>query len=278
MQWFIADLWRAIQARTTARPAMRWRPMRTRCCNSRSRARAERPADPQARAVLNREPLAEYSYNRIMRSKRVQAIPDGRSPTMAAPAPGGCSSCARASRLDNGVPGIYTWAGYHNVFLPLLPTVTRIFAEDSWVLGRPKRDVSGTLEGHHQAPPRRDGPLSRRLCAAWDRLLPTSRSSRSATCNRPWTSLACCQPRVAAARPADRRRRADPAEPRRCDRPGAGRGAGQGRQGRRARHELRGVRGAQRPVAEAERVASILSEAFGNDAVGQADRSGDAGR
>ncbi len=29
----------------------------------------------RTRDVLNREPLAEYSYNRIMRSKRVQSLP-----------------------------------------------------------------------------------------------------------------------------------------------------------------------------------------------------------
>ena len=33
------------------------------------------PLIAQARAVLNKEPLAEYSYNRIMRSKRVTEIP-----------------------------------------------------------------------------------------------------------------------------------------------------------------------------------------------------------
>ncbi len=41
--------------------------------------------------------------------------------------------------LTTGVPGIYTWAGYHDTLTKLLPEVTSDVAEDSWVLGRQDR-------------------------------------------------------------------------------------------------------------------------------------------
>ena len=41
--------------------------------------------------------------------------------------------------LNTGVDGLYTWAGYHDTFLDLLPEITRDIAEDSWVLGSQDR-------------------------------------------------------------------------------------------------------------------------------------------
>ncbi len=99
----------------------------------------------QARAVLTREPLAEYSYNRLLRSKRVLAIPAWTVAENGGPGAGRVFQLKSGKGLDTGLPGIYSWAGYHNVFLPLLPTVTRDITEDSWVLGRPKLDIQATI-------------------------------------------------------------------------------------------------------------------------------------
>ncbi len=99
----------------------------------------------QARAVLNREPLAEYSYNRLLRSKRVLAVPAWTVSENGGPAAGRVFQLRSGKGIQTGMPGIYTWAGYHNVFLPLLPSVTKDITEDSWVLGREKRDVQATI-------------------------------------------------------------------------------------------------------------------------------------
>ncbi|MBV8914781.1 MAG: type VI secretion system membrane subunit TssM, partial [Acetobacteraceae bacterium] len=99
----------------------------------------------QARAVLTKEPLAEYSYHRLMRSKRVVGIPVWSVAENGGPAAGRVFAYKSGRPLDAGVPGIYTWTGYHQVFQTLLPLVTQDIAEDSWVLGREKRDVAGTL-------------------------------------------------------------------------------------------------------------------------------------
>ena len=38
--------------------------------------------------------------------------------------------------LNTGVPGIFTYEGYHTVFITLLPSVTKDATENDWVLGR----------------------------------------------------------------------------------------------------------------------------------------------
>ena len=103
------------------------------------------PLIAQARAILTKESLADYSYNRLMRSKRVQSIPPWTVSEYGGPGVSRVFEFRSGKGLDNGVPGIYTWAGYHNVFIPMLPLVTQDISEDSWVLGRPARDVAGTL-------------------------------------------------------------------------------------------------------------------------------------
>ena len=99
----------------------------------------------QARAILNREPLAEYSYNRLMRSKRVVAIPTWTVAENGGPGSGRVFQYRSGKPLDTGLPGIYTWPGYHNVFLTVLPSVTKDITEDGWVLGRQKLDVQGLI-------------------------------------------------------------------------------------------------------------------------------------
>ncbi len=146
MQWFSADLLASYpgedetpvrEALAGHADAMLHQPLSKLTLNDNLIARA--------RQVLNREPLAEYSYNRIMRSKRVLAIPEWTVAENGGPGSGRVFQLRSRKPLDQGVKGIFTWAGYHNVFLPILPTVTQDLSEDSWVLGRPTRDVAATL-------------------------------------------------------------------------------------------------------------------------------------
>ena len=99
----------------------------------------------RARAVLTREPLAEYSYNRLMRSKRVLAIPEWTVAENGGPGSGRVFQYRSGRNLNTGVAGIYSWPGYHNVFVALLPNVTQDITEDGWVLGNEKRDVQGVI-------------------------------------------------------------------------------------------------------------------------------------
>jgi type VI secretion system protein ImpL len=103
------------------------------------------PLIAEVRGILTREPLPEYSYNRLMRSKRVLAIPDWTVAENGGPGAGRVFQLRDGKSLETGVRGIYSWAGYHNVFLPLVATVTEDISEDTWVLGHPKRDVQTTI-------------------------------------------------------------------------------------------------------------------------------------
>lgn len=104
------------------------------------------PLIAQVRDILNREPLAEYSYNRIMRSPRIQALPEWTVADNGGPGSGKVFALRSGKPVTTGLPGIFTWSGYHTTFLPLLPTVTKDIAEDSWVLGRDKRGgVANTI-------------------------------------------------------------------------------------------------------------------------------------
>ena len=95
----------------------------------------------QARDILNKEPAAVYSYNRIMRSKRVLGLAPWTVADKGGPGAPRVFVLNSGKTLDNGVPGIYTWDGYHNTFLQVLPSITQDLTEDGWVLGHPKRDV-----------------------------------------------------------------------------------------------------------------------------------------
>lgn len=145
-QWFAADLLATYPGEDEGiRPAL----------NKHIAALLEEPLpslglnDPliaQVRGILNNEPLAEYSYNRILRSRRVQAIPEWTVAENAGPGAGRVFQLRSGRALSTGIPGIYTWAGYRNAFLLLLPTVTQDVAEDEWVLGRTTRDLSARLK------------------------------------------------------------------------------------------------------------------------------------
>jgi type VI secretion system protein ImpL len=129
------------------------------------------PLIAQIREILTREPLAEYSYNRIIRSPRVQALPEWTVGDSAGPGAGRVFALRTGKPLSTGMPGIFTWAGYHNTFLPLLPTVTQDISEDSWVLGRPKRDIAATIADVNKL--RRDvvGLYLDEYVRRWDRML-----------------------------------------------------------------------------------------------------------
>jgi type VI secretion system protein ImpL len=103
------------------------------------------PLVAQVREILTREPLAEYSYNRIMRSPRVKALPEWTVADNAGAGAGKVFTLRSGRPLAAGVPGIFTWSGYHTLFLPLLPTVTKDITEDGWVLGREQKNTVGTI-------------------------------------------------------------------------------------------------------------------------------------
>jgi type VI secretion system protein ImpL len=102
------------------------------------------PLVEQVRGILTRQPLAEYIYNRVLRSAVVQSLPAWTVAENAGPAGGRVFELRDGAALNTGLPGIFSWNGYHTVFLPLLPQVTKDASEDAWVLGR---QVKGGVVG-----------------------------------------------------------------------------------------------------------------------------------
>ena len=87
-----------------------------------------------ARATFSRVTLAERVYSRLRAEPAVTAVADWR-PADAVGAIG-ARLFARPSgrKLTEGVPGLFTAAGY-DALLQVLPATTRRVAEESWVLG-----------------------------------------------------------------------------------------------------------------------------------------------
>ena len=97
------------------------------------------PLIEQIRGILRQTPLARRSYARIITSEEAQALPPWRYSDHSGAAGSTVLLLRSGKSLDTGVDGLYTFAGYHDIFAKLLPDVTQDVAEDSWVLGRGDR-------------------------------------------------------------------------------------------------------------------------------------------
>jgi type VI secretion system protein ImpL len=103
------------------------------------------PLVAQVRGILTQLPLAEYSYNRLMRSAAVRELPLWTVGDNAGPGGDRVFELRSGHPLNTGVPGIFTWAGYHRTFLPRLAEVSQDVTEDGWVLGTPNRGVAASI-------------------------------------------------------------------------------------------------------------------------------------
>ncbi|MDA8249849.1 MAG: type VI secretion system membrane subunit TssM [Rhodospirillales bacterium] len=97
------------------------------------------PLVAEVRGILTRQPLAEYIYNRMLRTALVLSLPEWTVADNAGPAGGRVFELRDGKPLNSGVAGIFTYDGYHTVFLTLLPRMTKDATEDGWVLGREQK-------------------------------------------------------------------------------------------------------------------------------------------
>jgi type VI secretion system protein ImpL len=89
-----------------------------------------------ARRTFSRVSLAQRVYQVIKRSPEVTSL----KPWVPADVVGasGVTMFSRRSgaKLTDGLPGLFTVAGFHNAVLPMLPKALKEVADDSWVLGK----------------------------------------------------------------------------------------------------------------------------------------------
>jgi type VI secretion system protein ImpL len=96
------------------------------------------PLVAEVRAILTRQPFADYLYSSIIDSPVAHGVPEWTVSENAGPAGSQVFALRDGKPLDSGMPGIFTWQGYHEVFLRLIPQVTKQAADQAWVLGRPQ--------------------------------------------------------------------------------------------------------------------------------------------
>ncbi len=89
----------------------------------------------QAQATLAKLPLADRAYTLIRQNAEVQALPPWRVVDHIGPAGGRVLVRKSGADLSLGVPGFYTFEGFHKVFVPKLADITHEITKDSWVFG-----------------------------------------------------------------------------------------------------------------------------------------------
>ncbi len=90
----------------------------------------------EARRTFSRVSLAERVYRVIKRAPEATSLP-AWSPAEAAGTAGASLFTRRSgAKMTDGLNGLFTVNGFHNVLLPLLPRALNEVSADSWVLGK----------------------------------------------------------------------------------------------------------------------------------------------
>lgn len=85
--------------------------------------------------VLTQMPQAQRVYNAIISSPVAADLPEFRLTDVGGPSIGKAFSRSSGKQLNDGIPGIYTKAGFNEVFLEEALTVAARIQSENWVLG-----------------------------------------------------------------------------------------------------------------------------------------------
>ena len=104
------------------------------------------------RDLLARTPTAQRIYGRLKRQDIGANLPEFTIAAAAGPTAQLVFARASGEPLTKGVPGIYSFEGYYNTFVPAAKDVTQQLAdEESWVLGIVSKDKSRFLDPRSRA-------------------------------------------------------------------------------------------------------------------------------
>ncbi|TKC89364.1 type VI secretion system membrane subunit TssM [Trinickia terrae] len=104
----------------------------------------------QARDFLGRNPVSGRLYERATAEMAKDAPENVTLVRAAGPQAGAVFALANGSSLESGVPGLYTYEGYHEVFNKRLPEfLAQAQSQDAWVMGRTDlaAKVGGAVQG-----------------------------------------------------------------------------------------------------------------------------------
>jgi|TARA_B110000211_G_scaffold211069_1_gene249621 type VI secretion system protein ImpL len=93
------------------------------------------PLVEQIQGLLSGMPLAQRVYNSIINSPRAKSLPEWRLTDIGGPAVSRVIVRSSGKPLNDGVEGIFTYAGFNTVFLDEALGVAQRIQRESWVLG-----------------------------------------------------------------------------------------------------------------------------------------------
>lgn len=99
------------------------------------------PLIEQVQGILTEMPLAQRVYNGIVNSTAATALPKWRITDIGGPAVARVLVRSSGKPLNDGIEGIFTYDGFHDVFLPQAVSVAERVQNESWVLG-PNNEVA----------------------------------------------------------------------------------------------------------------------------------------
>lgn len=93
------------------------------------------PLIEQAQNILSEMPLAQRVYNGILNSQKAASLPKWRITDVGGPSVRRVLVRSSGKALNDGIEGIFTYDGFHNVFLPEAVSVAERVHREAWVLG-----------------------------------------------------------------------------------------------------------------------------------------------
>jgi len=96
----------------------------------------------QVQGILTQMPQSQRVYNGIINSEQAKALPQWRLTDIGGPAIARALVRSSGKPLNEGIEGIFTYAGFHDVFLEEALKVTTQIQRDSFVLGDAATDQS----------------------------------------------------------------------------------------------------------------------------------------
>jgi len=94
------------------------------------------PLIAQVQNLLSELPLAQRVYNGIVNSKKATSLPKWRLTDVGGPSVKRVLVRSSGKQLNDGIEGIFTYDGFHNVFLPEAVSVAERVQREAWVLGQ----------------------------------------------------------------------------------------------------------------------------------------------
>ena len=102
------------------------------------------PLIEQVQNLLSELPLAQRVYNGIVNSNTATQLPKWRLTEAGGPSVKRVLVRSSGKQLNDGIEGIFTYDGFHNVFLPEAVSVSERVQREAWVLGQRSEEEQST--------------------------------------------------------------------------------------------------------------------------------------